>query len=123
MSDRHQTKPYPLRMSDELRRRLDHEGALNRRSLNAEIVARLEASFPTHEAGDNSTEAKLARLKQMHEQVSDLIKSLNPDEVIRVGLAEDKKRRQLEEAHEVRVKAAAPKMLFFAKEKPEPRGK
>ncbi len=45
MNDRHQTKPYPLRMSDELRAKLEEEAKGMGRSLNAEILARLEASL------------------------------------------------------------------------------
>lgn len=45
MTDRHQQKPYPLRMPDELRTRLEHAAAEGSRSLHAEIVARLQASF------------------------------------------------------------------------------
>lgn len=45
MSDRHQTKPYPLRMPEELREALQAKAAESRRSLNAEIVARLESSL------------------------------------------------------------------------------
>jgi len=45
MSDRHQTKPYPLRMPDDLRQQLEAAAKENHRSLNAEIVARLQESF------------------------------------------------------------------------------
>ena len=45
MADRHQIKPYPLRMPDELRERLDEAAKTIGRSLHAEIVARLAASF------------------------------------------------------------------------------
>lgn len=45
MSDRHQQKPYPLRMSDELRARLEQASKDVGRSLHAEIVDRLERSF------------------------------------------------------------------------------
>ena len=45
MTDRHQQKPYPLRMPDELRARLEEAAAAGSRSLHAEIVARLQASF------------------------------------------------------------------------------
>lgn len=42
MEDRHQIAPYPLRMSAELRKRLEDEAQKGNRSLNAEIVQRLE---------------------------------------------------------------------------------
>lgn len=48
MSDRHALPPYSLRMPQELREQLDSAAKVNRRSLNAEIVARLEKSFATH---------------------------------------------------------------------------
>ena len=50
MSDRHQTKPYPLRLPDELRERLEAEAKTAGRSLNAEITQRLEASFDKAES-------------------------------------------------------------------------
>lgn len=45
MSDKHQTPSYPLRISAELRSRLEDSARENKRSLNAEISARLEESF------------------------------------------------------------------------------
>jgi hypothetical protein len=45
MSDRHQIKPYPLRMADELRQKIENASKESGRSLNAEIVQRLEESF------------------------------------------------------------------------------
>lgn len=45
MNDRHQQKPYPLRMSDELRGRLEEAAENGNRSLHSEIVARLQKSF------------------------------------------------------------------------------
>lgn len=45
MSDRHVLPPYSLRMPTELREDLEALAKLNKRSLNAEIVARLERSI------------------------------------------------------------------------------
>lgn len=45
MEDRHQKAPYPLRISNELRKRLEESAKDGARSLNAEITARLEKSF------------------------------------------------------------------------------
>ena len=45
MSDKHQTPSYPLRIPAELRARLEDEAKKHKRSLNAEIAARLEKSF------------------------------------------------------------------------------
>lgn len=45
MEDRHQKTAYPLRMPDSLRKQLQYEADIIGRSLNAEIIARLEQSF------------------------------------------------------------------------------
>ena len=45
MSDRHAIPPYSLRMPQELRDRLESVAKGNHRSLNAEIIARLEESL------------------------------------------------------------------------------
>ncbi|MGE8451477.1 MAG: Arc family DNA-binding protein, partial [Pseudomonadales bacterium] len=45
MTDRHQQKPYPLRMPDELRARLEEAAQEGSRSLHAEILSRLESTF------------------------------------------------------------------------------
>lgn len=45
MTGKHQQQSYPLRMSDELRERLEEAARESGRSMNAEIVARLQASF------------------------------------------------------------------------------
>lgn len=44
-TSRHQQKPYPLRIPDELRDRLDAAAKAAGRSLNAEMALRLEESF------------------------------------------------------------------------------
>ncbi|MBB6579588.1 hypothetical protein HNP33_003702 [Comamonas odontotermitis] len=45
MTDRHQQKPYPLRMPDDLRAKLEDAAKEGSRSLHAEILARLDDSF------------------------------------------------------------------------------
>lgn len=45
MSDRHVLPPYSLRMTAELRQMLEESAGKTKRSLNAEIIARLEESF------------------------------------------------------------------------------
>ncbi|WP_353479413.1 Arc family DNA-binding protein [Pseudomonas asiatica] len=45
MTDRHVLPPYSLRMTAELRDQLEASAGHAKRSLNAEIVARLEDSF------------------------------------------------------------------------------
>ncbi|MFE1574107.1 Arc family DNA-binding protein [Comamonas odontotermitis] len=62
-----QQPPYPLRMSPELRTRLESEAELARRSLNAEIVDRLESSISGQASqgiGSRSLEVALARAEQ-----------------------------------------------------------
>lgn len=44
MKDRHQTPPFSLRLTPELRDWLKHKAIDNRRSLNSEIEFRLERS-------------------------------------------------------------------------------
>lgn len=45
MSDKRQQPSYPLRMPLELREQIESSSSSNKRSVNAEIVARLEDSF------------------------------------------------------------------------------
>lgn len=45
MDDKPRTTPYPLRMPEELRAKLEESAKSGARSLHAEIVARLERSF------------------------------------------------------------------------------
>lgn len=45
MSDRHSISPYPIRMPPELRDRLEASARDGNRSLHAEIIARLAASY------------------------------------------------------------------------------
>ena len=48
--ERNQTAPYPLRISGEIRQWLKSKAAENYRSLNAEILHRLEQSRKAEEA-------------------------------------------------------------------------
>lgn len=45
MNDRHSQKPYPLRMTDEMRASLEASAKRVGRSLHAEILARLQVSL------------------------------------------------------------------------------
>lgn len=45
MSDRHSISPYPIRMPHDLRERLEASAKSGNRSLHAEIIARLAASY------------------------------------------------------------------------------
>lgn len=65
MSDRHVLPPYSLRMPEELRGLLEVAAKQSKRSLNAEIIARLEESFsggayPTW-AGNQIAERRISR--------------------------------------------------------------
>lgn len=57
MTDRHQQKPYPLRMPEDLRAKLEDAANQGSRSLHAEILARLDASL-----SNNSDSSDLALL-------------------------------------------------------------
>ncbi|MCK8648886.1 Arc family DNA-binding protein [Ralstonia insidiosa] len=60
MNDRHQQKPYPLRISTELRDMLEGAAGVNGRSLNAEITARLQESFDPKPSLPNENLASLS---------------------------------------------------------------
>lgn len=51
-------KPLGVRLPDDLKQYLKHQAVDNRRSLNAEIIVRLEASRRLDEAGDGSGKKK-----------------------------------------------------------------
>lgn len=44
-TDRHKISPYPVRMEDQLRQKLEASALAEGRSLHAEIIRRLEISF------------------------------------------------------------------------------
>ena len=73
MSDRHQTKPYPLRMPDDLREKLKEVAQDNNRSLNAEIVARLqdslELSFSNQDKVENELEKVVGEFGKMLDEL------------------------------------------------------
>tara|TARA_B100001179_G_C18505326_1_gene366115 strand:+ start:334 stop:615 length:282 start_codon:yes stop_codon:yes gene_type:complete len=50
MSDKHTTVQYQLRLPEELRDTIRHSAKEHNRSMNADIVARLEASFAAEES-------------------------------------------------------------------------
>lgn len=45
MSTKKQSAAYPFRLPAELRERLEHSAVVNNRSLNSEMIARLESSL------------------------------------------------------------------------------
>ena len=58
MTDRHQSPSYPLRLPEELRQRVVDAAKASGRSLNAEVISRLQASF------DATPSAEVAALRQ-----------------------------------------------------------
>lgn len=60
MRDQPQPNPYPLRMPDELRRRLEAAAKERNQSLHAEILMRLSASLDESESGSALTQRLVA---------------------------------------------------------------
>lgn len=79
MSDRHQQKPYPIRMPDELRERLEVAAAGGNRSLHAEIMARLDSSFKSVDVNDAA--GMLLDTQRLQEMVDALRKIISAQEV------------------------------------------
>lgn len=52
-------KPLGVRLPDELKQWLKHQAVDNRRSLNAEIIVRLEASRRQQDDGDETKKKQL----------------------------------------------------------------
>lgn len=90
MSDRHQSQAYPLRLPEELKAQVAESAKAHGRSMNAEIIARIQQSFEPH-AGDEALRrqleentASLHRLENstllVHEMLSMLLtKNLDPE--------------------------------------------
>ncbi|MFB6657124.1 MULTISPECIES: Arc family DNA-binding protein [Streptomyces] len=76
MNDRHQTKPYPLRVDGELRQRLEDAAKSAGRSLNSEISDRLERSF-----FDNSfsylMDNRISEYERLREKSQSILKLMN----------------------------------------------
>ena len=60
-----QLRPVMTRIPEGLRRRLEREAELNRRSMNAEIISRLESSFRRQETDELILEAIDRTLKAL----------------------------------------------------------
>lgn len=78
MTDRHVLPPYSLRMTAELRDQLEASAGQAKRSLNAEIVARLEESFERETAMQplSEHEAAMQVLAKMYQETLDNIYEL-----------------------------------------------
>lgn len=92
MTDRHVLPPYSLRMTAELRDQLEASAGQAKRSLNAEIVARLEESFAKDSALEPLSEhdAAMQVLARMYQETLDKISELksiaNPTHMDQVEL-------------------------------------
>lgn len=63
MSEKQQQASYPLRMPSELREQLEQLAARSKRSLNAEIVARLEESVAGNQQAEQIADLVAQKLK------------------------------------------------------------
>ena len=76
MSEKPQPPSYPLRMPVDLREQVEKAAELNKRSLNAEILARLEESLSTNSTHNNPEAALLHKLySESSERLAELEKS------------------------------------------------
>lgn len=66
---------FKLRMSDGMRDQIAEAAKANNRSMNAEIVARLEASFPSLE--DKIRDARKAELAAIREQIKTIVEGIH----------------------------------------------
>lgn len=73
MSEKQQQASYPLRMPSELREQLELLAAQSKRSLNAEIIARLEESVAGNHQADLLAERIAYKLLKLHKK-TDLFK-------------------------------------------------
>lgn len=86
MSEKKQQPAYPLRMPAELRERLEEIAGTNKRSLNAEIIARLEQSLEARTMDEIAVQ-RADSLKAQYEQLSTMYTDLTAqiDEVSMLG--------------------------------------
>lgn len=86
MTDRHSISPYPIRMPSDLRERLEQAAKQGSRSLHAEIIARLEASFgraPGSEAASWAAEEISKRITDRDLRFIDTLHLDNVGNVVR----------------------------------------
>lgn len=70
MTDRHQATAYPLRLPPELKKRVEESAAAQGRSLNAEIIARLQSSFDSPTESLSEVGEKIEALKGQIENLT-----------------------------------------------------
>lgn len=90
MTDRHVLPPYSLRMPADLREGLELAAKQSKRSLNAEIIARLESTFAPVE----SAVERAARLDQIRDQAMPGIVEIMAD--LQTKVAEQVEKRAME---------------------------
>lgn len=76
MEEKPRTTPYPLRMTDELRSKLEAAAKSGSRSLHAEIVARLERSFTAEKEVEQTAFESGFEASMLREEVARLTKLL-----------------------------------------------
>lgn len=72
-NDKQQVNPYPIRLTKELRERLEEAAKVSGRSLNAEMLLRLEASFVVMEDVKTLEPAQVLEVRRIVQE--ELIKS------------------------------------------------
>lgn len=74
MSDQHTTAQYQLRLPEELRDKIKESAKAHNRSMNADIVARLEASF---EKDAKFTDVEKADYEELQKQMKFMSEEVN----------------------------------------------
>ncbi|PKZ69082.1 hypothetical protein CYJ96_04615 [Moraxella osloensis] len=101
MSDRHKTVQYQLRLPEKLREKIRISGQENDRSMNADIIARLEQSFATEEQARPLIAADAGWLEEIGVSGDEFAKAMKA--IIRNGI--DNLERNIDEKRELNGKA------------------
>lgn len=74
----YEVRPYPIRVPVALKRKIEIEAKQNNRSYHAEIINRLEASFPSDAPCSDSDIAKITKeMQKLTKQLNEYIKKTN----------------------------------------------
>ncbi|WP_227430388.1 Arc family DNA-binding protein [Psychrobacter sp. I-STPA6b] len=76
MSDRHKTVQFQLRLSPELREKIRESSESYNRSMNSDIIARLEKSFHADENPELQVITTPPSFSYIQEQLNELSKSI-----------------------------------------------